>query len=141
MAQHKSVGMFCLDLTSAFDCFRHDALLYKMSSLRFPLFLRKIVDSFLSGRMFGIAVGHSSSTVRNMLVGVPQGSVISLTLFNIYVVHDIPVPPEMYMAQLADDSAYITASHRTSTIVSRLQSAANQVTRYFNKWGVRVTGP
>ena len=54
-------------------------------------------------------------------------------------VHDIPVPACVTMAQLADDSSYITASHRTSSIELRLQLAGNQVVRYFRKWG--VSGP
>ena len=55
-------------------------------------------------------------------------------------IHDIPVPPNVTMAQFADDSAYLAASYRTSTIVRRLQQSANRVVRYFTKWGVRVSG-
>ena len=140
LADRMSVGMLCLDLTCAFDCVQHDSLLYKMSTLRFPLFLLKIVDSFLTHRRFKVAIGNTFSTVMESLVGVPQGSVISPTLFNVYV-HDIPVSTGVSMAQLADDSAYITTSHRTSTIERRLQLAGNRAVRYFTKWGVSVSGP
>ena len=47
LADRQSVAMLCLDLTCAFDYVQHDSLLYKISMLRFPLFLLKIVDSFL----------------------------------------------------------------------------------------------
>ena len=140
MSQHKSVGMLCLDLTCAFDCVQHDSLLYKMSELRFPLYLLKAVDSFLSHPRFMVAIGITFSAVMETKVGVPQGSVISPTLFNVYV-HDIPRPADVEMAQLADDPTYITASHRTSTIVRRLQVMGDRVVRYFTRWGIRVSGP
>ena len=140
LSQRRTVGMLCLDLKCAFDCVQHDSLMYKMSKLRFPLYLLKIVDSFLTCREFKVAIGNTFSTVMESMTGVPQGSVISPTLFNLYV-HDIPVPADVTMAQLADDSAYITASHRTSTIVRRLQLTGNRVVRFFKKWGVRVSGP
>ena len=63
MSQRKSVGMLCLDLTCAFDCAQHDSLLYKMSELRFPLYLLKAVDSFLSHRRFMVAIGSTFSAV------------------------------------------------------------------------------
>ena len=92
LAQKKSVGMLCLDLTSAFDCVQHDMLTYKMSTLGFLLYLLKVVDSFLTRRRFRVAIGNVTSTFTDMEVGVPQGSVISPTLFNVYV-YDVPVPP------------------------------------------------
>ena len=121
------VGMLCLDLTCAFDCVQHDSLLYKMSLLRFPLYLLKVVASFLKDCRFRVAIGRTGSSTIQFVAGVPQESVILSTLFNIYV-HDIPVPVVVVMAQLTDDSAYNTASHRTSTIERRLQLAANRVT-------------
>ena len=79
-----SVGMLSLDLRCAFDCVRHDSLLYKMSVLHFQLYLLKIVDSFISDRKFKVAIGSTFSTVMDSLVSVTQGSVISPTLFNVY---------------------------------------------------------
>ena len=128
-----------MDLTCAFDCVQHDSLLYKMSELRFPLYLLKAVDSILSHRRFMVAIGDTFSAVMETKVGVPQGSVISPTLFNVYV-HDIPRPADVEMAQLADDSENITAPPRTSTIVRRLQVAGDRVVRYFTRCGVRLGG-
>ena len=104
------------------------------------MYLLKIIDSFLSGRRFRVTIGNSTSNFRDMTVGVPQGSVLSPTFFNVYV-SDIPVPREVMLAQFAADSAYLTASHRTSTIQNRLQSVGDKVVRYFNGLGVRVSGP
>ena len=130
LLHRRSIGMLCVDLNCAFDCVQHDTLLYKMSLLHFPSYLLKVVASFRKDRRLRVAIGRTLSSTMQSIAGVPQGSVISPTLFNIYV-HDIPVPADVVMAQPADDSAYITVSHRTSTIERRLQLAADRVVRYF----------
>ena len=76
MSQRKSVGTLCMELTCAFACIQHDSLLYKMSELRFPLYLLKTVDSSVSHRRFMVAIGNTFSAVMETKVGVPQSSVI-----------------------------------------------------------------
>jgi retron-type reverse transcriptase len=41
--------------------------------------------SFLSQRKFRVSVEGEMSTPREMQAGVPQGSVLSPTLFNLYI--------------------------------------------------------
>lgn len=131
--------MLSLDLTSAFDCVWHEGLLYKMIGLNFPPFILKIVRSFLSGRRFSVSIGGTRSAPRTVAAGVPQGAVLSPTLFNVYL-HDVPLPPDGDVAQLADDTAFLASSHRTSAVIRRLQKTSNQFTRYFKRWKVRVNG-
>ena len=111
-----------------------------MSEAGFPLYLLKITESFLSCRRFRVYVGNTSSGFRNLTVGIPQGSVLSPTMFNIYI-HDALVPPDSILAEFADDSAYLTASHRTPTIRRRLEAAASRAVRYFAELGISVNGP
>ena len=140
LALRRSVGMLCLDSSSAFDCVLHDLLVFKMAQAGFPPHLLKMVDSFLTGRRFRVAICQTMSQPMDMELGVPQGSVIAPTLFNIYV-YDVPVPAEMELAQFADDTAYWTSSHRTATTVNRLQKASSRVVKSYSKLGVRTNGP
>ena len=140
MDQRKSLGMLCIDLSNAFDGVHHDHLLAKVSEAGFPLYLLKITESFLSSRRFMVYIGNTASGFRNLTVGVPQGSVLSLTMFNVYI-HDAPVPPASILAEFADDSAYLTAFHRTPTILRRLETAASRAVRCFGELGIPVNGP
>jgi hypothetical protein len=57
-------------------------LLYKLSKLEFSTNLIKLLGSFLSQRKFRVSVEGEMSTQRVMQAEVPQGSVLSPTLFN-----------------------------------------------------------
>lgn len=135
----KSAGMLSLDLQSAFDTVWHSGLVYKLQQLEFPPYLVKLTSSFLSDRKFQVRIGKSLSEQRPVLAGVPQGAVLSPTLFNIYVA-DMPVPEQVELAQFADDTATIAVSHSTSAVTNKLQRAANKISKYFSKWRVKING-
>jgi hypothetical protein len=78
-----------LDIEKTFDITWHPGLLYKLSKLQFSTSLIKLISSFLSQRKFGVSVEGEMSTPMYMQVGVPQGSALSLTLYNFYI-NDTP---------------------------------------------------
>jgi hypothetical protein len=67
----------------------HSGLLYKLSKLEFSTTLIKLSVSFLSQRKFRVSVEGEVSMLRVLHAGVPQGSVLSRTLFNMYI-NDAP---------------------------------------------------
>jgi len=69
--------------------------------------------------------------------GLPQGAVLSITLFAIYI-SDMPHPPHTQLALYADDTALLTQSWRTDTIVRRLNHAMTVLHRYFTQWKLQV---
>jgi hypothetical protein len=74
-----------LDIEEAFDTTWHSGLLHKLSKLEFSTNLKKLLGSYLSHREFRVSVEGEMSTPRVMQAGVPQGSVLSPTLFNMYI--------------------------------------------------------
>jgi hypothetical protein len=78
-----STATVFLDIEEAFDTTWHSGLLYKLSKLEFSKSLTKLIGSFLSERKFRVSVEGELSTPREMQAGVPQGSVLSPTLFNL----------------------------------------------------------
>jgi hypothetical protein len=76
-----STAAVFLDIEKNFDTTWHSGLLYKLSKLEFPTSLIKLIGSFLSQRKFRDSMEGEMSTPRIMQTGVPQGSVLSPTLF------------------------------------------------------------
>ncbi|KAK3885147.1 hypothetical protein Pcinc_010628 [Petrolisthes cinctipes] len=93
---------------------------------------KRWLASFLGGRVAHVTFAGQSSNIKNFTNGVPQGSVLSPTLFNLYM-HDIPTPqaPQIHIASHADDIT-LTCPHRnadTATLI--LQPYLNTLNAWF----------
>jgi retron-type reverse transcriptase len=83
--QHKTstAGVF-LDIEKAFNTTWHHGLLYKLYKVEFSTSEIKVFSPLFSERKFRVSVEGEMSTPRHMQVGVPQGSILSPTLCNLY---------------------------------------------------------
>ena len=80
----KSTGIVFLDIEKAFDSIWHNGIIFKLSKFGYPIHLQKIIKSFLSDRYFAVNLDNEKSTQRGIPAGVPQGSILSPTLYSIY---------------------------------------------------------
>jgi hypothetical protein len=90
-----STAAVFLDIEKAFDKTWHLGLLYKLSKLKFSISLIKLISSLHSQRKFRVSVKGEMSTSRAILATVPQGPVLSPTLYNIDT-NDLLPPPNTW---------------------------------------------
>lgn len=74
-------------------------------------------------------IKEAISESQSVKAGVPQGSILDPTLFNIYI-NDIPTTKDTQLAIYADD----TASWNSTQASKYLQTHVNLLTEYFKKW-------
>ncbi|XP_045537571.1 synaptic vesicle glycoprotein 2B [Papilio machaon] len=74
-----------LDVAKAFDRVWHRALLSKLPSYGLPEKLRAWIASFLEGRSIKVVVDGACSDPKPINAGVPQGCVLSPTLFLLHI--------------------------------------------------------
>lgn len=135
----KSLGLVFLDLRKAYDSVWHDALIHKLIKYKYPLYLIKLIQSYLSNRTAFVSINDSFSELFRILAGVPQGSVIAPHLFNIFI-NDIPIPNEGEIALFADDTAYFIEANSSEFdfIKSSLLAALTSFQSYFNDWKIKL---
>ena len=102
--KNQSTGMALLDIEKAFDSVWHKGLLYKLHRCNYPLFLTKLISSFLSDRSSFVDINGFHSEPYPIPAGVPQGSLLSPHLFNFFI-NGIPKPKNCDLAIYADDTA------------------------------------
>ena len=103
----KTLSVF-FDITAAFDKVWHSGLIYKLYCMGIPYYILRIVCTFLSSRTFTVKVNGIHSRLCIIECGVPQGGVLSPTLFAIYI-NDIPMSRENgeTVILFADDIAFL----------------------------------
>jgi retron-type reverse transcriptase len=109
-----------LDIEKAFDTTWHSGLLYKLSKLQFLAIFIKLIGSSLLQRKFSVSVEGEMSTLREMQAGVPQGSVLSTTLYNMYI-NDAPQTHSVYLSLFADDTCLYATNLKEGFIVRKIQ--------------------
>lgn len=133
----RSTGLVLLDVEKAFDSVWHSALIYKLANMNFPVYICKIIQSFCSNRSFRVHVGESCSNKMLLTAGLPQGSVLSPTLFSLFI-SDLRIAKSINTAFYADDTALYFSANRTKTIINHLQNALDEINEYSRKWRIKI---
>ena len=123
-----------LDLSKAFDSTWTLGLLYKLATIGVEGSLLTWFTDFLSDRMVMIDVNGTISHPRLQTQGVPQGSVISPTLFNIYL-HDFPHPPSRCLTLMfADDITVVVQADTIELAQKIVQPYLDRIQRWASEW-------
>lgn len=136
-SSRKSTGIVFLDIEKAFDSIWHNGLIYKLHLFGYPIYIQKLIQSFLYERSFVVNVDNEYSSQRNIPAGVPQGSVLSPTLYSIYT-SDFKVLKDQSAALYADDTAIITRGKVSNAIVKNMKKALLHAEKFFCKWKIKI---
>jgi hypothetical protein len=106
-------------------------------NLKFSAILIKLISSFLSQRKFRVSVKGEMSMPRDIQAGVPQGSILSPTLYSVYV-NDTPQTPDVYLGLFADDTCIYATERKEGYILRNLQWGLSAIETWCECWNLKI---
>ena len=123
---------FFLDLRKAFDTVDHQVLLKKFHHYGFRGHCLKYLASYFKNRQQKVHIDGFESELMDITSGVPQGSIIGPTCFNIFI-NDIALAVDADVFIFADDAAFVIRASSLSDLFNKIEKLFRDLTLYLNK--------
>ena len=137
--QNQTVGVF-FDLEKAYDTIWRGGILQQLVSWGIGGNLFVFIQDFLSDRYIKVRVGSQYSNAYLQEEGVPQGSVLSVTLFAIAINSIMEsVPPGVQGTLFVDDFAIYCSASTALEACRKLQTTINSVTKWADSKGFKFS--
>ena len=130
----------CRDVAKAFDKVWHRGLRFKILPLQLPDIIEKILCSFLDGRTAQIKMDGQLRDKFELKSGVPQGSILSPTLYIFYTSDLKPPGPGATDIMFADDvSQIIEYTHRSKRMLAlKTEREIERINKFEKQWKIRT---
>ena len=130
--QGQCIDVVYFDFQKAFDTVCHKRLITKLVHYGIGGNILSWIKSFLTGRQQCVTVNGVSSAPIHVTSGVPQGSVLGLVLFIIFI-NDLPNAVQGCLKLFADDTKLFRTVVSTPDCED-LQADINAMEDWSNKW-------
>ena len=135
---NEKAGVVLLDLTAAYDTVWHRGLHLKLLRTIPDRHMVKFIMEMLSNRSFTLRTSDDQrSRLRRLRNGVPQGSVLSPLLFNVYI-HDLPETLSRQYGY-ADDLAIMLRQPTWPAVEEGLNQDMGTLAAYLRRWRLQLS--
>ena len=129
MKKKHSLAIFC-DLKKAFDYCDHTILLSKLSKYGIRGSELLWFKSYLSNRKQFVTIDNFNSLLTDVLLGVPQGSILGPLLFLIYI-NDLPLAPKLFALLFADDTTLLASASSVDSLCTFVNLEFKKICDFF----------
>ena len=114
-----------MDSSKAYDYVSHDLIIAKVQAYGVGVNSLRLIQNYLSQRKQKVKVGSSSSEWLEIILGLPQGSILGPILFNVFINDLFLFIKETDICNFADDSTLYVCGKDLNTISSKLELETN----------------
>ena len=127
--KHSTVAIFC-DLQKAFDTVDYNILLSKLDAVGVRGNELLWFKNYLSDRKQFVSIENVNSSLLDIILGVPQGSILGPLLFLIYI-NDIQFYSNLDNSLFADDTTLLKSHENLETLANIVNSEFQKIVTFF----------
>ena len=125
-------GALLIDLLKAFYCMTHDLLIAKLHALNFDMNALNLIFDYLTGRKQRVKINPSFSSYLDIFQGVPQGSILGLLLFNLFLCDLFLFVEEVDIMIYADDNTPYVCYENVDVTLEKLEEVGKVLFEWFS---------
>ena len=134
----KYVGSLLMDLTKAFDVIPHGLIIAKLNAYGYGNDTTQLFYSYLTERKQRVKINNVRSNWKAITKGVPQGSILGPTLFNVFINDIFYTMKEFSLYNYADDNTVSCFANSASKLKNDLELCGNILTDWFIVNGMKA---
>ena len=122
-----------MSLSKAFDCIPHDLLITKLHAYGLSFDTVTFLKSYLKDRKQNVTINNIFSAFQNILSGVPQGSILGLILFNIFLNDLFLCINKSDLHNFADDNTITATCNTLAGLLKTLEQESESAVGWFKQ--------
>ena len=125
------VGTLLMDLSKAYDCISPGLLVAKLAAYGLDTDSLRLLYNYLTQRKHRVRIGSSLSDWLELILGLPQGSILGPILFNFFINDLISTIQETHVCNFADDTTIYACENNTSDALTKLSKDCDRAIKWF----------
>ena len=122
-----------MDLSKAFDCIPHDLLIAKLSAYGLNGNALKYIYTYLKNRKQCVRVNNVCSDFKDIISGIPQGSIVGPMLFNAFLNDFFFCIRKASVHNFADDNTLSSFAKSVTLLVEILMTESQNAIKWFSE--------
>ena len=125
------IACISMDISKAFDCLRHRLTICTLQAYGLSRNACTLITSYLFQRKQRVKIGNIRSSWQEIDKDVPQGSILRLLIFNIFMNDHFYFVKHANLFNCADDNSVSVNGKELNIVSPLLQSEAEVTVRWF----------